>query len=125
MTVAAPRIALSVGAAALLLSSCGTTWKALSEPPAPQVGCTEKMHAPFPPPGAHVDQAAIVVTKSAPIYPQIAREAGVDGTVMVSALVCEHGHVVEARVVKSIPMLDAAACEAARKWTFFMSGRES
>ena len=44
-----------------------------------------------------------------PVYPDIAREAGVDGTVLVQALICEHGNVVDVRVQNSIPMLDRAA----------------
>ncbi|HEY3216633.1 MAG TPA: energy transducer TonB [Candidatus Eisenbacteria bacterium] len=51
-------------------------------------------------------------------YPTLAREAGVDGTVVLFALVCEHGRVVDVRVYKSIPMLDAAAVEAVKRWTF-------
>ena len=43
---------------------------------------------------------------------------GVEGTVIVGALVCEHGHVVDTRIVKSIPMLDAAAVAAAQQWTY-------
>jgi TonB family protein len=52
------------------------------------------------------------ITKVAPTYPDIAREAGVDGTVMVQALVGKDGRVKDTRVVKSIPMLDAAAAAA-------------
>ncbi|MCC6650275.1 MAG: TonB family protein [Candidatus Eisenbacteria bacterium] len=59
-------------------------------------------------------------------YPQIAREAGVDGTVMVQLLVDTNGVVVNALVKKSIPMLDGAALKCVRQWRFkpaFSNGR--
>ena len=52
------------------------------------------------------------------VYPDIAREANVDGTVIVDALVCEHGSVVRTQLRKSIPMLDASALTAVAQWTF-------
>ena len=59
-----------------------------------------------------------VIEKAAPVYPQLAREAGVEGTVMVHLLVDKTGVVRDVRVVKSIPMLDVAAVECVRRWRF-------
>ncbi len=59
-----------------------------------------------------------VVTKPAPTYPDLAREAGVDGTVMVQALVGKDGRVKDTKVVKSIPMLDGSAVAAVKQWVF-------
>jgi TonB family protein len=53
-----------------------------------------------------------------PVYPDLAREAGVEGLVMVMAHVCVCGQVDEVRVVYSIPMLDEAAKTAVRQWVF-------
>ena len=58
------------------------------------------------------------ITRVQPIYPDLAREAGVDGTVNVQALVGKDGKVRDVRVVKSIPMLDEAARAAVRQWVF-------
>ncbi|MBI5709014.1 MAG: TonB family protein [Candidatus Eisenbacteria bacterium] len=58
------------------------------------------------------------ITMVAPVYPQLAREAGVEGTVMVQALVGTDGRVKDMRVVKSIPMLDAPARDCVRQWVF-------
>ena len=58
------------------------------------------------------------VTKVPPIYPDLAREAGVEGTVMVQALVLKDGTVGDTKIGKSIPMLDAAAAAAVRQWRF-------
>ncbi len=54
----------------------------------------------------------------APEYPKPAREAGVQGTVVVAALVCRDGQVLDTRILKSVPMLDQAASDAVRQWRF-------
>ena len=66
----------------------------------------------------YVEELPEAITKVSPQYPDIAREAGVDGTVMVQALVGKDGKVKDTRVVKSIPMLDAAAIAAVKGWVF-------
>jgi protein TonB len=68
----------------------------------------------------YVEELPEAVTKVTPIYPDIARDAGVDGQVLVQALVGKDGRVKDVRVVagKSIPMLDQAALTAVRQWIF-------
>ena len=66
----------------------------------------------------YVEELPEVVTKIPPDYPDLARSAGVDGTVQIQALVGKDGHVKDTRVVKSIPMLDEAALKAVRRWVF-------
>ena len=66
----------------------------------------------------YVEELPEAITKTTPIYPDIAREAGVDGTVLVQALVGKDGHVKDVRIQKSQPMLDAAAEAAVRQWVF-------
>lgn len=73
-----------------------------------------------------VDTMPELIYRVPPVWPSIAREAGVDGTVKVQFLVDTNGVVSNARVVKSIPMLDAAALECVRQWRFkpaFSGGR--
>lgn len=55
-----------------------------------------------------------------PVYPEIAREAQVEGRVLVHILVGKDGRVLNAVVnpERSIPMLDNAALDAARKCVF-------
>lgn len=65
-----------------------------------------------------VEELPEAVTRVPPSYPDLAREAGVDGTVLVQALVGKDGRVRDVRVVKSIPMLDDAARAAVRQWVF-------
>ena len=66
----------------------------------------------------YVEELPEAVTRISPAYPDLAREAGVDGTVMVQALVGKDGKVKDVRVVKSIPMLDESAKAAVRQWVF-------
>ena len=54
----------------------------------------------------------------APGYPKAARDAGIEGIVMVMAHVGTDGRVGETRVVKSIPMLDSVAVQAVKRMGF-------
>jgi protein TonB len=54
----------------------------------------------------------------APVYPRIAQEAHVGGSVVIEAVIGVDGRVKEARVVVSKPLLDGAALEAVRQWVF-------
>jgi TonB family protein len=53
-----------------------------------------------------------------PQYPPDAREARVQGVVILETTISEAGQVTEARVLRSIPMLDQAAIDAVRQWEF-------
>lgn len=66
----------------------------------------------------YAEELPEVITKVNPVYPEMAREANVDGTVMVQALVGKDGKVHDVRVVKSIPLLDQSAQDAVRQWVF-------
>jgi TonB family protein len=54
----------------------------------------------------------------APIYPAIAQTARVEGNVVIEATIDDEGKVAEARVVKSVPLLDQAALDAVRQWEY-------
>jgi TonB family protein len=53
-----------------------------------------------------------------PEYPAIAKSARVGGTVQVEATIGPDGKVADARVVKSVPMLDQAALDAVKQWEY-------
>lgn len=59
------------------------------------------------------DSLAVPITRVDPIVPDTTT-----GTVFVATLVARTGQIVETRVVRSIPSLDAAAVECVRQWTF-------
>jgi TonB family protein len=53
-----------------------------------------------------------------PVYPQDAKDAGVQGVVVIEVKIAPDGSVAEAWVVQSIPILDQAALDAVRQWRF-------
>ena len=122
-----------MGMALVAVSACATAYR--SEPVAPpatrpavaqpaaslsQTGCQEPTHRPFPSDegmAAHYPRLE-PAQRVAPGYPELAREKRVQGKVVLRALVCEHGRVVKAYPLESIPLLDDAAMEALRQWSF-------
>ena len=53
-----------------------------------------------------------------PVYPPIAQSARVQGVVIIEATIGPDGAVRDARVLRSIPLLDAAALDAVKQWVF-------
>jgi protein TonB len=53
-----------------------------------------------------------------PEYPTLARQSHIRGTVVVSAVIDEHGNVVQARAVSGHPLLIAAALQAVLQWKY-------
>lgn len=66
------------------------------------------------------------VSKPQPVYPPVAKAAGVRGTVVVKVVLDENGGVAEAEAVSGPPVLRDAAVEAARRALFsptYLSGQ--
>ena len=86
----------------------------------------EAWDAPPPPPeGPRVkfipyDDPPVPKTPISPEYPEIAQEAGIEGTVYVQAFIDKKGRVKEVSIVKGIPNtgLNEAAMDAIRKTRF-------
>jgi TonB family protein len=53
-----------------------------------------------------------------PMYPPLARVARIQGTVALECVISPLGEVTEVKVVRSIPLLDAAAIDAVRQWRY-------
>ncbi|HEY5617055.1 MAG TPA: energy transducer TonB [Vicinamibacterales bacterium] len=53
-----------------------------------------------------------------PLYPDEAQAAGIQGGVQAEIVIDREGLVTDARIVKSIPLLDEAALNAVRDWRF-------
>jgi protein TonB len=53
-----------------------------------------------------------------PQYPPIAQSARVQGVVIIEAVIGPNGKVQDARVLRSIPLLDQAALDAVKQWEF-------
>ena len=54
----------------------------------------------------------------APVYPAVAKSARVGGTVQVELTVDPEGKVADARVVKSVPLLNQASLDAVKQWEY-------
>jgi protein TonB len=53
-----------------------------------------------------------------PVYPQDARDAGIQGVVIIEARIEPDGSVSNTRVLRSVPELDQAALDAVTQWQF-------
>jgi periplasmic protein TonB len=53
-----------------------------------------------------------------PVYPAIAQAARVQGIVIIEATLSPDGRMSNARILRSIPLLDQAALEAVRQWEY-------
>jgi len=81
-----------------------------------------------PPPAPHARPAPVRVggdvtppvklRDAKPVYPAVAEASGVEGVVVVEATIDEDGRVADARVLRSVPLLDPAALAAVRAWRF-------
>jgi protein TonB len=60
----------------------------------------------------------VKVRDVAPVYPQIAQAARVQGIVILEATIGADGQVLNARVLRSVPLLDQAALDAVGQWQF-------
>jgi TonB family protein len=58
------------------------------------------------------------IKEVAPVYPAIAQSARVQGDVVIEMTIDDEGKVADARVVKSVPLLDQAALDAVRQWEY-------
>ena len=87
----------------------------------------DRIIAPPPPPPAAPQHAVRPggnirvpekVRHVAPTYPALAQSVGIQGVVIVEATIGVDGRVTNARVMRSIPLLDQAAIDAVRQWEF-------
>jgi periplasmic protein TonB len=85
-------------------------------------------NAPPPPPpppqptapvriGGQIKEPALV-TRVNPQYPPAAREAKLEGSVILEAAVDEHGRVQSVKVLRSGGLLDKAAIDAVKQWRY-------
>lgn len=64
------------------------------------------------------DQPPRLLRQTKPRYPQDAFVKKVEGTVLVEFVIDATGRVASVRILRSMPLLDAAAMEAVRQWVF-------
>jgi protein TonB len=85
-------------------------------PDSPAPATLVPVRAPLPV-GGNI-RRPVKVRDVAPAYPALARDARVEGTVMLEATIGVDGRVEDARVLRSIALLDAAALDAVRRWEY-------
>jgi len=52
------------------------------------------------------------------VYPSVAQAARVSGVVILEAVISGSGNVTDVKILRSVPLLDEAAIEAVRQWTY-------
>jgi len=65
-----------------------------------------------------VSEKPVIIHRQEPKYPDLARKAGIEGIVVITVTIGKDGSVEDAKVFKSLPMLDEAALDAARQCKF-------
>ena len=129
-TAAPPAIVPEVPAVAEIPAIGG-----IDGPPGTSVGVPDALSIPprmVPPPpplvSAPVDRRPLKIggairapqrlAASPPVYPQVAISARIEGQVVLEALIDERGRVGGVRILRSVPLLDAAAADAVRTWRY-------
>jgi TonB family protein len=88
------------------------------------MGISLAQSSPAPANTDHESERKVVV-RAAPIYPELARKAHLQGVVKVEAVVRPNGTVKTTRVVGGNPVLVEAATNAVSKWKFEPQSSES
>ena len=63
-------------------------------------------------------EAAKVISAPPPLYPVLAKDARVGGTVQLDATIGEDGHIENLKVLSGPPLLINAAVDAVKQWTY-------
>jgi protein TonB len=87
----------------------------IEPPPPPAV----KVQGPLVPvrPGGDIREPKKIVDV-APVYPPLARAGNIEGIVILEAVLNVRGEVERLRVLRSVPLLDAAALDAVQRWRY-------
>jgi protein TonB len=86
----------------LLVSSLPSPQPALAKPPRVSTGVAQP----------------VLVHRVEPMYPAMAKQTGIQGAVVLDAVVDTTGKVAQVRVVKGNSLLAAAAVQAVRQWRY-------
>jgi TonB family protein len=60
----------------------------------------------------------VIIRKVAPIYPQSARESGIEGTVVLQGVISKEGRIIRLQVVSGPQILQQAAIDAVKQWEY-------
>ena len=59
-----------------------------------------------------------LIKKVEPIYPELARQAVIEGVVILEVITDVYGRVVDTKILRSIPLLNQAAIDAVKQWVY-------
>ena len=94
----------------------GLTLDTFTPPPPPIVVPPPQVAGTYRPGGAIREPRKIRDLPA--VYPEIARNAKIEGVVILEATIDERGVVTDARVLRSVPLLDPAALTALKQWRY-------
>jgi protein TonB len=121
VTAIAPEVTINLAAVRTPPAAITVTAPPPPAPPKPVIAAPPPPPPPPPPAPVRVGGAIRPPTKVKdvrPVYPAIAQSARVQGVVIIEATIGPTGTVQDAKVLRSIPLLDAAALDAVRQWQF-------
>lgn len=78
---------------------------------------TPGVFAAFIPSGGHVKEPRLLLS-STPIYPAIAKRAGVEGEVTVAAVIDVNGKLTSMKIISGSPLLQQAALDSLAAWKY-------
>ena len=90
----------------------GNSYPTAPPPPPPPPSGTERIRI-----GGNI-QASKLISKQSPIYPPLAKQARVQGTVRYSVIIGKDGHVLNIQLVSGHPLLVPAATDAVKNWVY-------
>jgi protein TonB len=88
------------------------------------VGAVVATPPPTPPPARPPERVGLSVKEPVklkhvdPIYPDIAQRANVQGVVILECVISPAGRVAELKILRGVPLLDQAALDAVKQWTY-------
>jgi protein TonB len=85
------------------------------DPTVPLIASVSNSRPPF---FEAFDQPPVVVKRVYPVYPEMARQAELEGVVLLKVAIDEFGQVKEVLVLQSVDGLDEAALDAIYQWQF-------
>jgi protein TonB len=62
--------------------------------------------------------AASIITQTKPLYPALARQARIQGNVVLHAIIDKEGKVAELQVISGHPLLVQSALDAVKQWRY-------
>ena len=94
----------------------GTTFVAPADRPQPATAGQTAGREPLRV-GGNVQESK-VIRRVDPVYPELAKQARIEATVILEVLVNEQGEVANIRVLRSHPLLEQAAIDAVKQWRY-------